>query len=81
MLRSRLLSRPRDFTASELATLLAFWGYREELDEHTPRTQIVFYHPESRHVVRLSRPRPGDTLKRYQLDQVIDELTERGLLL
>lgn len=72
-LKVRFLSRPTDFTYAELATLLKGLGYTEDPDRAGSR--VAFLHPSRRHIIRLHKPHPGNVLKRYQIDQIIEELT------
>ena len=71
----RLLLQPRDFTYSELKTLLAFFGY-EEVQGAGSR---VCYQCET-HKIKLHKPHPGNTLKKYQIGLIIDELKKEGLI-
>lgn len=80
ILCSRLLARSTGFTSGELGRLLAHWGYEERQPETEGSGQIVFFHPKTLHVVRLSGPGDAGRLRSYQLDQIVEELTEQGLL-
>jgi hypothetical protein len=71
----RLLSYPKDFTYSELKTLLTSFGYKEEQGAGSR-----VYFSKDNHKIKLHKPHPGNILKRYQLDLVIDELTAKGLV-
>lgn len=71
----RLLSCPRDFTYSELKTLLSSLGYSEI---QGAGSRICF--SKGNHKIKLHKPHPGNLLKAYQLDLVIEALTAKGLL-
>jgi hypothetical protein len=71
----RLLLQPKDFTYSELKTVLAFWGYKEVQGEGS---RVCFY--RETHKIKLHKPHPGNTLKRYQIELIIDELTKKGII-
>jgi len=71
----RLLSCPKNFTYSELKTLLLFFGYKEM---QGAGSRVCFVKED--HKIKLHKPHPGKILKRYQLDLIIEELTNKGLI-
>lgn len=54
----RLLSLPKDFTYSELKTILTFWGYEEV---QGAGSRICFQ--RNAHKIKLHKPHPGNLLK------------------
>ena len=74
-LKARLLSRPKDFTWSELESLLGSLGF-ELLKGKGSRRKFV--HTESKILINLHEPHPGNILKMYVIDQVIEKLKELG---
>jgi hypothetical protein len=76
-LRNRFLTRPTDFTYNELVRLLGSMGYNEQQGSGS---RVVFYNEEIKHHIKLHRPHPGNILKRYQVELVIQELKTNGLL-
>jgi hypothetical protein len=72
---ARLLSCPKDFTYSELKTLLIALGY----DEMQGAGSRVCFAKDG-HKIKLHKPHPGNLLKAYQLNLIIEALTEKGLL-
>jgi len=74
-LKTRLLSYPKDFTYSELKTLLISFGYQEVPGEGS---RVCF--SKDNHKIKLHKPHPGNILKAYQLDLVIEELTIKGFI-
>jgi hypothetical protein len=72
---ARLLSYPKDFTYSELKTLLSSFGYEEE---QGAGSRICF--SKENHKIKLHKPHPGNILKRYQLDLITGELRKQGLI-
>ena len=78
-LTRRLLSRPTDFTFDELTTLLRALGYSMEKAGKTSGSHVVFANITGDYV-RLHKPHPRNILKLYQIDDIIANLTERGLL-
>jgi hypothetical protein len=75
----RLVSRPTDFTFNELATLLKRFGYSLSSKGKTGGSRVVFSNGEGDYI-RLHRPHAGSSLKKYQINDIIMALTERGLL-
>ena len=71
----RLLSYPKDFTYSELKTLLMSFGYKE-----VQGAGSRVYFSKDNHKIKLHKPHPGNILKAYQLDLIISELTAKGLI-
>ena len=75
----RLKMRPADFTISELETLLDGFGYMRQDKGRTSGSRIIYIcddHPP----IMLHRPHPGNELKRYQINQVIDLFEQEGLI-
>ena len=71
----RLLSSPKDFTYSELKTLLMSFGYKEV---QSAGSRVYF--SKENHKIKLHKPHPGNILKAYQLDLLIEALTVKGLI-
>ena len=76
-LLNRFLSRPKDFTFNELLRLLGSMGYKEQQGSGS---RVVFFNKEIKHNIKLHKPHPGNVLKRYQIELVIQELRTNGLL-
>ena len=77
---SKLLRRPKDFIYDELVTLLGYFGYYEFKKGKTGGFRREFVHMDTKHVVRLHKPHPKNIFKRYQIEEIINELTINGLL-
>ena len=71
----RLLSFPKDFKYQELKTILLSFGYKEILGSGS---RICFQ--KETHKIKLHKPHPGNILKRYQLDLIIDEPKKQDLI-
>lgn len=71
----RLLSKPNDFTWSELKTLMEAFGYEMKMSGGSSRK---FIHPASRAVHFIHEPHPSQILKSYQVRDVIRFLTREG---
>lgn len=76
-LLNRFLSRPKDFTYSELLRLLSSLGYREHQGSGS---RVVFSNERIKHHIKLHQPHPGNVLKLYQIDLIIQELKSKELL-
>ena len=71
----RLLSYPKDFTYSELKTLLMSFGYKEV---QGAGSRVCF--SKENHKIKLHKPHPDNRLRRYQIDLIVHELTNKGLI-
>ena len=76
----RLLNKPSDFDYNEAKTLLAQLGYREEQRGRTSGSRVAFVNHENKHIIRLHKPHPGNLLKKYQIEQLIEELRSQGVI-
>lgn len=76
----RFPAKPRDFSFSELRTLLSGFGYREVKTGKTAGSRVAFLEEKSKHIIRLHKPHSGNVLKRYQLDDLEQELKRKGIL-
>ena len=77
-LAERLLSRPSDFTFSELTTLLGHYGYTLISGGRTSGSRVTFRNDDGDYI-RLHKPHPRKILKLYQVDALIAALAERNL--
>jgi len=78
-LAERLKGKPRDFTWDELEKLLSSFGYELAKQGKTGGSRRRFVHPVAP-AISLHKPHPGNILKRYQVEQIIETLTTEGLL-
>jgi len=74
-IKNRFLSYPKDFTYSELKTLLSSFGYEETQGSGS---RVCF--KKDTHKIKLHKPHPGNILKLYQLELISEELTNEGLI-
>lgn len=70
----RLMERPKDYTWDELIALLKSLGYEMRTGSGSRRR---FIDAEKRKIL-LHEPHPGNILKRYQIDGVLERLQEHG---
>lgn len=75
----RLLSQPKDFSFSELTTLLGGMGYSISSAGKTGGLRVKFEN-DAGDYLRLHKPHPRNILKPYQMTDIINSLKERGLL-
>lgn len=76
-LQTRFLSIPKDFSYNELKRLLSGFGYKEQ--QHSG-SRVVFKNERLHHSIKLHKPHPGNILKRYQVNIIINELKIKNLL-
>jgi hypothetical protein len=75
-LLARLFSKPKDFEWGELKALLKGIDFEEVSGTGS---RVKFHDPKSGRIINLHRPHPGNVVKRYVLDLVIEELKDRGI--
>ena len=75
----RLQERPKDFTWDELTTLLKSLGYTPWKTGKTGGSRRRFLHPTAP-PISLHKPHPRNTLKRYAIDDIIEKLTNEGMI-
>lgn len=75
----RFVSKPVDFSWSELKSLLAGFGYALAAGGKTAGSRVKFLHTDRPPVI-LHRPHPVPVLKRYQIEQLLEFLHKEGLL-
>lgn len=75
----RLKRLPSDFTFEELERLLKSLGYIRYNKGKTSGSRVIFK-DESGHPIMLHKPHPENTIKKYALRQVLEELKNRGLI-
>ena len=75
----KLRRHPRDFTWDELVSLLKSLGYKFIKSGKTTGSRRHFLHPDHG-VICLYQPHPGNVLKKYQVDQILEVLEQEGLI-
>ena len=75
----RLKSKPKDFTYSEAKRVLESFGYKEYSKGKTSGSRVIFSN-ESKDAILLHKPHPGNELKLYVVEQLLDFLSDRGLI-
>jgi hypothetical protein len=74
---ARLLNKETAFSWQELTTLLKQLGY-EQLEGSGSR--VKFDNGDALAMINLHRPHPGNTLKRYARELVIEKLQAGGFI-
>ncbi len=54
--------------------------YTEKQQGKTSGSRVAFINMQTKHILRLHKPHPGNQLKLYQIDLILNELKERGIL-
>jgi len=73
----RLKRKPRDFTWNELVTVLKGLGYAELKRGKSSGPRRRFVH-ETAATISIHEPHPGNELKAYQVELVLETLTQEG---
>ena len=76
----RLQNKPKDFTYDELRRLLSSVDCMEDTLGKTSGSRAAFIHKPTNTVLRLHRPHPGNELKAYQVEIVLDFLKTIGVI-
>lgn len=75
----RLLSNPKDITWDELAKVLAYYGYSEKKTGKTGGSRRKFVDGDN-NIISLHKPHPGNIVKTYAINDVIEHLIANGKL-
>lgn len=70
----RLQARPKDYTWGELTSLLASHGYKVKNGKGSRRR----FMDDQKNKINLHEPHPGNIVKAYVIDDVINLLEEHG---
>ncbi len=77
-LLEKFLAKPKDFTYDELKRLLKKLGYSESNKGKTSGSRVAFVDYETKDIIRVHKPHPGNILKEYVIKEVIKALQEQG---
>ena len=69
---------PSDFRFSDVRKIMAHFGYLESNKGATSGSRVKFYHPETKAVMLLHKPHPGDQMVKSAVDAVVNFLKEHG---
>jgi len=76
----RLKNKPNDFTISELTRILRYLGFKMVKSGKTSGSRIKYYHQHTNILISLHNPHNPKTLRKYQIDLVLEKLTEGKLI-
>lgn len=74
----RLKSNPKDFTFEEMQTLLLALGFEISNKGKTSGSRVKFFKDEV--FIILHKPHPRKELLSYQVKQIIETLSEEGII-
>lgn len=74
----RLRSKPKDFVFDEAKSLLESFGYVMLSMGKTSGSRVSFIRGTK--IFRMHRPHPQKELHAYQVNELIDELEQEGLI-
>lgn len=69
---------PADFKFSELRRVMSHFGYLETNKGATSGSRVKFYHPDTKAVLLLHKPHPGDEMVKTAVDSATRFLREKG---
>ncbi|MBO4320221.1 MAG: type II toxin-antitoxin system HicA family toxin [Treponema sp.] len=75
----RLKAKLKDFTFDEAETLLGLLSYVRSNKGKTSGSRVIFT-SENHASILLHKPHPGNELKVYQVQQLIETLTQEELI-
>ena len=76
----RIKSLPKDFTFSELVTLLGMLGFSMSDKGRTSGSRVMFRNPKTDEKITIHKPHPASILKSKTLKDVVDILTDNKLI-
>ncbi|MBK8505965.1 MAG: type II toxin-antitoxin system HicA family toxin [Saprospiraceae bacterium] len=76
----RLLDPRTTLTFQELEYLLTKLGYMEKRTGKTSGSRRAYIDPKSKHIIRLHKPHPGNEIKKYIKNYIIEELKKEKLI-
>ena len=77
---NRLKQKPKDFTYDEAKKLLENFGFYEENKGKTSGSRVSFINDKLNEKIELHKPHPSNILKSYQINIIIKDLKEWGIL-
>ena len=73
---ARLKTKPKDFTVTELDSLMSKYGCSKSNRGKTSGSAIAYIHNETGRILKFHSPHPQKELKQYMIDLVLDFLEE-----
>lgn len=78
-LLEKLKSKPKDFTYNEAKIILNKLGYFENNKGKTSGSRVAFINKKNEKI-ELHKPHPGNTLKLYQINKLLNKLEEMEVI-
>lgn len=75
-LRLRFLSRPSDLTWDEFVQVMALYGFEEQ--SNSGSSHRMFMNADKRKISGMVRPHGNKLVKRYLIDEAIEQLRTLG---
>jgi hypothetical protein len=60
--------------------MLKSLGYAEDNQGKTSGSRVCFYNDKTGHLIRMHKPHPSNTLKKYQIELILEILEGRRLI-
>ena len=76
----KLLNLNGSFSFQELEYLLRKFKYKEKKTGKTSGSRKAYINSETKHIIRIHKPHPGNELKRYVKVYIIAELKKQNLI-
>jgi len=76
----RFRTLPKDFTVNELSKLLKGLGFRISNKGKTSGSRVRFINVESKSIIDLHKPHPGNIIKESALKDVFEKLMLNGFI-
>lgn len=67
-------------TFQELEYFLGNLGYVEKKTGKTSGSRKAYVHEQTKHIIRIHKPHPGNEIKNYVKRQLIEELRRKDLI-
>lgn len=69
---------PANFRFADIRKVMSHFGYLESNKGATSGSRVKFYHPETKAVLLLHKPHPGDEMAKAAIDSVVKFLVDHG---
>lgn len=77
---AKLLNTTSTITFQELEYLLGKLGYIEKKTGKTSGSRKAYINHDTKHIIRIHKPHPGNELKRYVKDYIVKEFKSQNLI-
>lgn len=77
---AKLLNPGSTITFQELEYILRKLRYVEKKTGKTSGSRKAYIHNENKHIIRIHKPHPGNEIKKYIKNYIIEELKKEKLI-